>query len=120
VVESEGVSSVAFAAGEEGDGLAEVNAARARRGLAPFTHDDGLAEAALGAARRRAEYRYAAHTANDFSYLPAGATAKAAGCGAWWPSEGWGTCCTYDRHTYAGAAWVMGTDGRRYMHLFVR
>jgi hypothetical protein len=30
------------------------------------------------------------------------------------------SCCVYENYTYAGAAWVSGRDGRRYMHLFVR
>lgn len=102
------------------DALAEVNAARARRGLRPFQHDPLLTQAAQACARARASRRIAGHLSNDFAYLPAGATAKAAGCGALEPSWGWGTCCTYDNYTYAGAAMVMGADGKRYMHLFVR
>jgi hypothetical protein len=100
--------------------LAEVNAARAKRGLRPFQHDPQLTHAAQACARTRASRRIAGHLSNDFAYLPAGVTAKAAGCGALEPSWGWGTCCTYDNYTYAGAAWVMGADGKRYMHLFVR
>jgi hypothetical protein len=107
-------------ASESIDALAEVNAARASRGLRPFILDDGLTKAALGAARFRAANLIAGHTANDFAYLPAGVHATAAGCAAWHDSWGWGSCCTYDGHTYAGAAWVKGSDGRRYMHLFVR
>ena len=102
------------------DALAEVNAARARRGLRPFQHDPQLTQAALQCAQLRASRRIAGHLANDFAYLPAGATARSAGCGAMEPSWGWGTCCTYENYTYAGAAWVMGPDGKRYMHLFVR
>jgi len=38
-----------------------------------------------------------------------------------WPDGwGWGSCCTYERWVYAGAAWCIGPDGQRYMHLFVR
>ncbi|MCU0718882.1 MAG: hypothetical protein MUC83_04205 [Pirellula sp.] len=102
------------------DALAEVNAARVKRGLRPFQHDPQLTQAALQCAQIRASRRIAGHLPNDFAYLPAGSTARSAGCGAMEPSWGWGTCCTYENYTYAGAAWVMGADGKRYMHLFVR
>jgi hypothetical protein len=105
---------------ESSDALAEVNAARAARGLRPFTYDEGLTKAALGASRFRAANLVAGHTGNDFAYLPAGSQASAAGCAAWHDSWGWGSCCTYEGFTYAGAAWVRGSDNRRYMHLFVR
>jgi hypothetical protein len=105
---------------ESTDALVEVNAVRVARGLRPFTCDDGLTKAALGAARFRAANLIAGHTANDFAYLPAGIQASAAGCAAWHDSWGWGSCCTYEGFTYAGAAWVRGSDNRRYMHLFVR
>jgi hypothetical protein len=102
------------------EALDEVNAVRAARGLRPLVKDDGLTEAALGAAKYRADRLMAGHTSNDFAFLPAGASAPSAGCAAWEPSLGWGSCCTYDSYTYAGAAWALGSDGRRYMHLFVR
>ena len=102
------------------DALAEVNAERARRGLRPFLSDKRLNEAARTCAKIRATKRIEGHLDSDFEYLPAGASATAAGCGALEPSWGWRTCCTYDNYTHAGAAWVMGTDGQRYMHLFVR
>lgn len=102
------------------DALAEVNEARARRGLPPFQHDPLLTQAAQKAAQLRAANGIAGHLASDFDCLPAGASADAAGCGALDDSWGWGTCCTYDNYTHAGAAWVRGSDGRRYMHLFVR
>jgi hypothetical protein len=102
------------------DALDEVNAERAKRGLRPFIHDPLLTQAANACAKVRAERHIHGHLSSDFAYLPSGATATAAGCGALEPSWGWGTCCTYDNYTYAGAAWVMGSDGRRYMHLFVR
>lgn len=103
-----------------GDAIDEVNAERARRGLQPFQHDPQLTVAAREAARQRAAGLIAGHLPNDFACLPAAAHATAAGCAAWEPSWGWGACCTYDNYTYGGAAWVMGSDGRRYMHLFVR
>jgi hypothetical protein len=102
------------------DALAEVNAARAARGLQPFVCDDGLCQAALSAAMYRAERCIEGHCQNDFAHLPSGCSATAAGCAAWNVGDGWGACCTYDSYTYAGAAAVIGRDGRRYMHLFVR
>ena len=102
------------------DALNEVNAERARRGLRPYQPDPLLNQAAQSCARIRAASFIRGHLSNDFAQLPSGTSASAAGCGALEPSWGWGTCCTYDNYTYAGAAWVMGTDGRRYMHLFVR
>jgi hypothetical protein len=102
------------------DALAEVNAARARRGLRPFLPDPLLNQAARTCAKIRAASRIEGHLPSDFAHLPSGASATSAGCGALEPSWGWGTCCTYDNYNYAGAAWVMGADGQRYMHLFVR
>ena len=102
------------------DALDEVNAVRASRGLRPFIRDAGLTAAALGAARHRAASLCQGHTANDFAFLPPGSHASAAGCAAWEPSWGWGACCTFDGHAFAGAAWAWGRDGRRYMHLYVR
>jgi len=102
------------------DALAEVNATRAARGLPPYIHDAGLTAAAAACAGFRAARLIEGHTSNDFAAVPAGTFASASGCAAWEPGLGWGSCCTYDRYTYAGAAYVMGRDGRRYMHLFVR
>jgi len=103
------------------DALAEVNAYRAKRGLAPFKHDAQLTQAAYEAAKRRASRGIHGHLPeSDFSCLPAGANADAAGCGALDDSWGWATCCMDDSYSHAGAAWVRGSDGRRYMHLFCR
>jgi hypothetical protein len=102
------------------DALDEVNAARAARGLRPFIRDAALTDAAKGAARFRASRRMRGHTSNDFSFIPSGGSATAAGCAAWSPGMGWGSCCTYENYTYAGASWSIGSDGLRYMHLFVR
>lgn len=103
------------------DALAEVNQARAQRGLPPFQPDPLLSQAAYKAAQQRAARGIEGHLPeSDFTCLPAGAMADAAGCAAWSAGDGWGSCCTYDNYTYAGAAWVIGNDGRRYMHLFVR
>src|ERR1700730_5896319 len=103
-----------------GDALQEVNQVRAQRGLRPFKPDDELADAAMAAAQYRARRLIAGHTNNDFRYLPRGARATAAGCAAWPRGMGWGACCTYENWRYAGAAWALGRDGKRYMHLFVR
>jgi len=102
------------------DALDEVNAARAARGLRPFIKDDDLTSGAINVADFRAARLMAGHTSNDFAGLPPGCTATSAGCAAWEPDWGWGACCTYDNYTYAGAAWALGRDGRRYMHLFVK
>ncbi len=102
------------------DGLAEVNAKRAGRGLRPFVRDDGLTQAARACAAFRAERGLFGHTSNDFAFVPPGASASSAGCAAYPASYGWMSCCVYESYTHAGAAWVTGADGRRYMHLFVR
>jgi hypothetical protein len=102
------------------EALHEVNAVRAARGLAPYAKDESLTKAAMSAARFRAERRIAGHTPNDFAHVPDGSSATAAGCAAWTPDWGWGSCCTYENWRTAGAAYVVGEDGRRYMHLFVR
>jgi hypothetical protein len=115
-----GLTCVIGSARAGSDALAEVNAARAARGLRPFVKDDDLTAGAINVADFRAARLIAGHTSNDFSGLPVGTRASAAGCAAWEPSFGWGACCTYDNYTYAGAAWSVGRDGRRYMHLFVR
>jgi hypothetical protein len=60
------------------------------------------------------------HTGNDFQFLPSGSYASSAGCAAYPASYGWMSCDVYDNYTYAGAAWAMGGDGKRYMHIFVR
>lgn len=103
--------------------LDEVNAKRARMGLRPFLEDPSLTQGAFAVASYRAQYRIKGHVTRgrtDFSFLPAGASARAAGCGAMEDSWGWNTCCMEENWTYAGAAWVRGADGQRYMHLFVR
>lgn len=102
------------------DALAEVNAARARRGLKPFLPDPNLNLAARRCAMIRAQGLIAGHLSNDFAQLPPGTHASSAGCGALEDSWGWGTCCTYENYTYAGAAWVRGADNKRYMHIFCR
>jgi hypothetical protein len=103
------------------DALDEVNAERAKRGLRAFLPDPLLNKAALACAKQRAARFIHGHLPeSDFSYLPANGQASSAGCGALEPSWGWGTCCYLENYTYAGAAWVMGSDGRRYMHIFVR
>jgi hypothetical protein len=105
------------------DALDEVNAYRRARGLRPFVRDPLLTAGAMRLAATRAAVRRRGHFMDgggDFAYLPWGARAAATGCGAHPPRYGWMTCATYENFTYAGAAWAMGTDGRRYMHLVVR
>lgn len=106
------------------EALAEVNQVRAQRGLPPFVHDATLEKAAAYCATQRAAQLCSGHLPgqqSDFYYVYlVGADAKATGCAAWPPGWGWGSCCMYDRYTYAGAAWAMGRDGKRYMHLVVR
>jgi hypothetical protein len=100
--------------------LLEVNDTRAKKRLPPFVQDPCLTAAAELVAQQRAAALCAGHTSNDFRGLPDGCNASASGCAAWAPEDGWGSCCTYERHTYAGAAYCVGSDGRRYMQLFVR
>lgn len=102
------------------DGLDELNAARARRGLRPYICDPELTRAAAACAEGRAARLWAGHCNNDFSALPPGARANATGCGALTADWGWQTCCQYDNYMYAGAAWTWGRDGKRYMHVFCR
>ena len=121
-VTAAGVPGTGFASagGYDGDGLDEVNAKRAAHGLRPFLRDEGLTQAARACAQFRAAHGLFGHTSNDFAFVPAGAHASSAGCAAYPAGYGWMSCCVYDNYTYAGAAWVTGRDGRRYMHLFVR
>lgn len=99
--------------------LAEVNALRAQRGLPPYILDPALAQGATACAIHRAQRGIQGHSANDFAFLPAGCRASAAGCAAWPVSMGWGSCCIYERATYAGAGYCQ-VGSTRFMHLFVR
>lgn len=101
------------------DALAQVNAQRAARGLRPFLRDEGLSQAANRCAAFRARHGLFGHTGNDFSFVVGGG-ASAAGCAAYPASYGFMACCTYENYTYAGAASVVGADGRSYHHIFVR
>lgn len=105
------------------DPLAQVNARRAAAGLRLYVHDPALTTAARSAATYRARFRIRGHVETglgDFQFLPAGASATAAGCAAWPPADGFAACAMYDSYTYAGAATVIGDDGLAYHHLFVR
>lgn len=102
------------------DALDEVNAYRTSRGLKPFIKCDGLMEAARKTADFRAAHLLFGHTSSDFAFVPSGYRADAAGCAAYPASYGWLSCCMDDNYVYAGAAWTLGRDGKRYMHLFVR
>lgn len=110
-------STVCFAAE---DALDEVNAVRVKNRQAPFIKDEKLMVGARACANFRAARRMAGHTSNDFSFLPPNSHCFNAGCAAWHPTDGWGSCCTYEHWKYAGAAYAIGKDGRRYMHLYVR
>src|SRR6266542_1913357 len=79
-----------------GDGLDEVNAKRAARGLRPFLRDESLTQAARSCAAFRAEQGLFGHTSNDFAFLPPGASASSAGCAAYPASYGWMSCCVYE------------------------
>jgi hypothetical protein len=122
VVVASGTSDGTFAPADvlTGDGLDEVNAKRAARGLRPFVRDENLTQAARACAEFRAANGLFGHTSNDFSFVPAGTSATSAGCAAYPASYGWMSCCVYENYTYGGAAAVTGRDGKRYMHLFVR
>lgn len=100
------------------DALDHVNNLRRARGLRPFLRDDNLTAGALACVQTRASRRRPGHSANDFSFLPAGTSASAAGC-EYSPRSDWGACCTFDNYTYAGAAYVE-QDGGLYCHIFVR
>src|SRR6185312_753535 len=102
------------------DALAEVNAKRAARGLPGFVADPALTQAAQAAAAFRATNRIEGHTSNDVAFLPPGSAAHAAVCAAIDSSWGFLSCCQWERWTYAGAASVVGSDGKVYHHLFVR
>lgn len=104
----------------EGDGLDEVNARRMRSGLPPLIRDPLLTVGARSVAAFRAARGMFGHTANDFAFLPAGGSARMAGCAAYPAGMGWYSCGVESRATFAGAYWVTGPDGRRFMHLFVR
>lgn len=99
------------------DSLAEVNRQRAQRGLRPYIFDAGLTKAAADCAAYRAANRIAGHT-NDFAFVPPGSSASCAGCAAW--REGFGACEILGNWTYAGAAYVVGSDGLKYCHVFYR
>lgn len=101
------------------EALDEVNAWRAARGLPAFIYDEGLTKAAASCALARAQALRFGHTDNDFASLPAGVQADAFGCAAY-AGTGWLSCCMEDSYSHAGAAFVVGADGKRYMHLAVR
>jgi hypothetical protein len=101
--------------------LSVLNADRASRGLHAYAEDPLLTHAAVAAATFRAERGIEGHTGNDFQFLPAGAYSPAAGCACWANDGSFGACCMHDTQwRYAGAATVIGRDGRAYHHLFVR
>jgi len=102
------------------DAFADLNAYRAANRLPKFTRDEGLSRAAEAAASFRAKHRLFGHTESDFKFLPAGASADAAGCAAYPAGYGIMACGLRDDHTHAGAAAVAGDDGKVYWHVFYR
>lgn len=102
----------------DGSALADLNRQRAARGLKPYIEDPALTQAAEAAAQYRAARGIAGHC-NDFSFLPTGVRATAAGCAANDAHYGFMACCCWENYTYAGAAWV-NVGGRLFCHLFVR
>lgn len=102
-----------------GDPLVQVNNRRANSGLRPYLRDEGLTQAAHAVATFRARHGIIGHTNNDFAFLPAGTQVLAVGCGAHPPDMGFLSCAMYDHATYAGAATVIGSDGRAYHHLYI-
>lgn len=103
---------------ESRDALDEVNKKRATRGLPPYKYDKDLTDAAYECAKFRAAHLMFGHTSDDhsFSRIPV----VTAGCAAYPDRYGWLSCCIWENHKYAGAAWVRGRDGKRYMHIFLR
>lgn len=103
------------------DVLEELNSQRRARGLQPYIWDRELTLAAGAASQYRAARQLFGHTPNDFAHLPVGATADAAGCAAYPASYGFMACACYEPGLhYAGAAYTLGADGRRFCHLFIR
>jgi hypothetical protein len=113
-------AQIARPVGGAQNAMAEVNAARAARGLRPFVEDPELTAAAMQCADFRAARLMAGHTISDFSALRPGVSASASGCAAWPAWMGWGSCCWEDDYLEAGAAFTVGPDNLRYMHIFVR
>lgn len=114
------MARAAAPATDPADAFEELNAYRAANRLPPFTRDEGLFRAALAAATTRARQRLFSHTPNDFAFVPAGCKADSAGCAAYPASYGIMACGLRDDHTHAGAAVVMGDDGKAYWHVFYR
>ena len=110
--------------GQEGDGLAEVNARRARSGLPPLLRDEGLSRAARDCAAYRAArlmFGHVTHGMGDFAFCRYGSMARFTGCAAYTAEYGWLSCGVEDRTaTHAGAWYVVGADNKRYMSTFYR
>jgi hypothetical protein len=104
------------------DALDDANSQRQRKGLPAFIRDDAMTEAAKACATYRAQRRIEGHVRGgmgDFQFVPKGSWADAAGCSVRDPGDPFATCCLFERWKYAGAAKVIGPDGREYHHLFV-
>lgn len=100
-----------------------LNQQRAQRGLRPYVFDEGLTRAAEKCASIRAANHIEGHLGgnmSDFACLEPGVQCSCTGAGALTPDWGFATCAMYEHWTYAGAAAVMGNDGKQYCSLFVR
>lgn len=104
-----------------GEALDECNLQRQHFGLPPLIRDPEL----MRAAQRKAEWKAAHHVTSQYGYdghegqTPPDDCIE--GCGALTPFWGWGTCETTLTGSWpAGAGLAMGTDGRRYMVLWIR
>lgn len=116
-----GVQPIAVPVNPSPTPLDEVNALRAAKGLRPYIEDPALTQAAQRTAQYRADRLMFHHTHNDWAVGGIAPTpTSAAGCAAYPPAYGFMACAIFDDFTYAGAAAVIGRDGRRFCHLFVR
>lgn len=102
------------------DALDELNARRQVRGLRPYLRDETMTLAAARCALVRAHYRIRGHLLDEYS-TPWTGGARSTGCAGNEVRHGF-MACNDDatQYTYAGAAYVVGSDGRLYCHLFVR
>lgn len=108
---------------KEATPLEQVNARRRAAGLTPYIECPDLAAGAKACAEYRAAQGIAAHTGNDFAFLPRGCRASAAGCNiaAHGGTAAFQTCAMYEAAcTHCGCATARAADGRVFHHLFVR
>lgn len=105
----------------QADGLAEVNAQRARAGLPPLTPDAEFQRFAQGKAEWQAARGICLSNGFNGHEGPAVPTRGAEGTGHASHDWGWVTCRMWTRGSWpAGAGLAIGTDGKRYMCLVIR